>query len=132
MDRAWTRALSSGDDLYLDAAALGLHAVYSGVERLLEQIVRRVDGEIPAGQDWHRLLLAKSSAEAANRPAVISAETRALLEPYRGFRHVVRNVYAFRLDAARMEPLVNDLPALVVRLRNELLAFAQLLEASDE
>ena len=61
---------------------------------------------------------------------MISEGTRAALEPYRGFRHVVRNVYAFRLDAARMEPLVSGLPDLVARLERELQAFAELLEAS--
>jgi hypothetical protein len=124
------RAKVDGDDLYLDAAALGLHGVYSGVERLLEQIIRRVDDEVPAGQDWHRSLLNKAALETSDRPAVISEGTRAALEPYRGFRHVVRNVYAFRLDAARMEPLVAGLPDLIARLEGELEAFAALLDAS--
>jgi hypothetical protein len=34
------------------------------------------------------------------RPAVISKETRNTLDEYRGFRHIVRNVYSFNLSAA--------------------------------
>jgi hypothetical protein len=130
VERAWDRARRDGDDLYLDAAALGLHAIYSGVERLLEQIVRRIDGKAPAGQDWHRSLLQRAAEPTPSRPAAISQETRQLLEPYRGFRHVVRNVYAFRFDALRMEPLVEGLPDLVRHVNSELSAFADLLEAS--
>jgi len=123
---------TDGDDLYLDAAALGLHAIYGGTERLLQQIVQRIDGDVPAGEDWHRSLLLRAARETANRPAVISEETRSALEPYRGFRHVVRNVYSFRLDASRMAPPVEDLPDLVRRLEEELLAFTDLLETSAD
>jgi hypothetical protein len=43
---AWARAKVSHDVLYLDSVALGLHAFYGGVERLLEQIARFVDARI--------------------------------------------------------------------------------------
>lgn len=43
------------------------------------------------------------------RPPVISKETRNILDEYRGFRHIVRNVYSLTLSATRIEPLVMNL-----------------------
>ncbi|MFN2131705.1 MAG: hypothetical protein ACK2VD_14340 [Anaerolineae bacterium] len=49
------------------------------------------------------MLLEQMAAEVPSvRPALISGETRQLLDEYRGFRHVVRNVYAFRFDLAKV------------------------------
>ena len=54
---AWRRALRSPDDLYLDSVALNLHGFYAGLERLFEMIVGVVDGQMPRGENWHRILL---------------------------------------------------------------------------
>ena len=128
---AWHRAEEFSEDLYLDAVALNLHSFYSGLERLFELITTTIDGSQPEGANWHRVLLERMAAEVPNvRPAVISEVTREVLDEYRGFRHVVRYVYAFRFDAARMQPLVNELPDLLSRVRSELLAFSDFLKQS--
>ncbi len=57
------------------------------------------------------------------RPAVISEDTTNSLDEYRGFRHVVRNVYSFSLSAIRIEPLVKKLPDLFNTIKNELKDF---------
>jgi uncharacterized protein YutE (UPF0331/DUF86 family) len=62
------------------------------------------------------------------RSAVISEMTCALLDDYRGFRHVVRNVYTLELDPSRIEPLVKKIPTLFAQVKAELLAMAALLE----
>jgi len=62
------------------------------------------------------------------RPAVISPATREALEEYRGFRHVVRNVYTFQFDPSRVRRLVQQVPAVPDRLRPQLLAFADFLQ----
>lgn len=91
--RAWEQAQRTGDDLYLDSAALNLHTFYSGVERTLELVATTVDGSLPQGANWHQLLLLQMKEEIPHvRPAVISERTFALLEEFRGFRHVVRNI----------------------------------------
>ena len=58
------------------------------------------------------------------RPAVLSIKARTQLDRYRGFRHVVRNVYAYNLDAAQIAPLVKHLPVILDQVSKELLAFA--------
>jgi hypothetical protein len=51
-----------------------------------------------------------------------------MLDEYRGFRHIVRNVYAFRFDQIKIEKLVQEAPAVLSQVRAELLAFADFLD----
>jgi hypothetical protein len=125
----WRRAQQSSDELYVDSVALNLHGFYAGLERLFERIGATVDGYVPQGENWHQLLLAQMAEEIPLvRPAVISDETYRILDDYRGFRHIVRNVYAFRFDPAKIQKLVEEAPARFSQVRAELLAFADFLE----
>jgi hypothetical protein len=129
IDEGWRRAQSSADDYYLDSVALNLHGLYSGRERIFVMIATVMDMSLPEGSQWHHLLLRQMTQEIPGvRPAVISEATCALLDEYRGFRHVVRNVYALELDPNRIEPLVKKTPALFAQVSAELLALAALLE----
>lgn len=62
------------------------------------------------------------------RPAVISDETREALDEYRGFRHVVRNVYTFKFDPLKVQNLVEGASGVFSQVCAELLAFADFLE----
>lgn len=131
--KAWLRAAESGDDLYLDSVALNLHSVYTGAERIFELIAQEIDQYRPEGANWHRDLLRQMAVEIRKvRPPVISTETRDMLDAFRGFRHIVRNVYALSLDAPRMERLVSCLPDLFMNLKRELEAFAEVLESDPD
>jgi hypothetical protein len=75
------------------------------------------------------VLLEQMVAEVPSvRPALISEETRQMLDEYRGFRHIVRNVYAFRFDLMKIGRLVQGAPAVLTQVRAELLAFADFLD----
>ena len=125
----WERARRSNDDYYLDGVALNLHGFYSGFERLFAQIAEVVEGDLPHGENWHQQLLQRMMSDVPKvRPAVISKETGAKLDDYRGFRHVVRNVYAYKFDPEKLEKLVRSVPDLFAQLKAELLAFAAFLE----
>jgi len=94
---------SSLDDGYLDGVALNLQAFYSAIEKIFEDISRSIESSVPSGPDWHRDLLIQMSAEIPGvRPPVISRDTRFVLDEFRGFRHVVRNIYTFNLKADRV------------------------------
>ena len=128
-EEGWRRARLSADDYYLDAVALNLHGFYGGLERIFERIATVVDGAKPSGEHWHQALLRQMAEEVPGiRPAVISEATYQLLDPYRGFRHVARNVYTFHLDPRRLERLVAGAAACFDRARPELLVFADFLE----
>lgn len=137
-ERIWQQGSSSSDgirdDYYVDAVALNLHGFYAGVERLLEIIAAGIDQTKPSSANWHRELLQQMTAEISSvRPAVLSPECRDLLDRYRGFRHVVRNVYTFNLDPEQVGLLVQHLAPTMVRVSQELMTFADFLEqvASD-
>ena len=130
--RIWQQALVSPDDYYVDATALNLHGFYAGLERLLEIIADGVDQAKPAGAHWHDDLLRQMGAEVPGvRPPVLSQETRERLDRYRGFRHVVRNVYTYNLDPEQIGVLVKQLAPTMARVSQELAAFADFLEQMD-
>lgn len=129
---AWQRALQSGDDFYLDSVALNLHGLYSGIERIFERLAETLDGSLPKGENWHQALLIQMSKEVEGiRPAVISQQTLKSLDEYRGFRHVVRNVYTFHFDEAKLEKLVVGAKDSFSQIKTEILAFTDFLDAQE-
>ena len=129
VEEGWKRAERSGDDYYLDGVALNLHGLYSGLERMFEVIALNVDGSKPEGENWHQELLRQMSTEILEmRPAVISESSYEVLNEYRGFRHVVRNIYTYTFNRVKMRKLVEEAPGLFNQVRAELLAFADFLE----
>lgn len=125
----WQQAAVSTDDYYVDATALNLHGFYAGLERLFEIVADGIDQAKPTGSHWHEELLRQMTAEIPNvRPPVLSPQTRDRLDRYRGFRHVVRNVYTLNLDAEQVEVLIRQLPPTMERVSRDLLAFADFLE----
>ena len=88
-----------------------------------------VDNSKPTGAEWHRELLKQMSAEIATaRPAVVSEGTQIKLDEYLRFRHLVRNVYTFKLDAGKMSELVENSANLYQQVYRELSTFADFLE----
>ena len=129
VEEGWTRVERSGDDYYLDGVALNLHGLYSGLERMFEVIALNVDGRKPEGENWHQELLRQMSTEILEmRPAAISESSYGALNEYRGFRHVVRNIYTYTFNRVKMQKLVEEAPGLFTQVRAELLAFADFLE----
>lgn len=125
----WQEATQATNDYYVDATAINLHGFYAGVERILEIIADGVDQTKPSGADWHQELLRQMTVEIPSvRPSVLSPSVRDQLDKYRGFRHVVRNVYTFKLDPQQVEVLVKQLQSTMDQVSPELLAFADFLE----
>ncbi|PDV97965.1 hypothetical protein [Candidatus Chloroploca asiatica] len=126
------KAQQQNDVDYLDGVALNLHGFYAGVERIFEDIARTLDESVPTGSDWHRdLLLQMSAAIDGVRPAAISQTTRFSLDEYRGFRHVVRNVYTFNLRPLRLQELTQNLRPCYQQLSTELASFTAFLRDLD-
>src|SRR3990172_13023745 len=62
------------------------------------------------------------------RPSVISEDSQEALDEYRGFRHIVRNIYTYKFDPVKVQHLVERIPGVLEHVRSELLAFADFLE----
>jgi hypothetical protein len=114
------KAKEKNDDYYFDSVALNLHSIYSGLERIFERIATAIDSSLPSGTNWHRELLNQMAIEVPGiRPAVISSDLKEKLEEYRGFRHVVRNVYTYRLKPEKIEGLVSMLNTVMAKAETE-------------
>ncbi|MCO6452923.1 MAG: hypothetical protein J5I90_19220 [Caldilineales bacterium] len=125
----WQQSLRSSDDYYVDAAALNLHSYYAGAERIFEMIATRIDRSLPDSAHWHKELLEQMTLEIPGvRPAILDLQLWKRLDDYRGFRHVVRNIYTYNLDGDRIAFLVKNLPETAAQMEQALSAFADLLE----
>ena len=94
----------------LALAAVALHAWYTGLDRLLERVVRQLDGEVPEGDSWHRELLFQVTTTLPGvRPAVLPEALRDGLFDLLGFRHFFRHAYRVDLDPARVRATLDRL-----------------------
>lgn len=132
---SWARVSNTSESAaaYLDSVALGLHGLYTGLEKLFALIASEVDRQVPAGANWRRDLLRQLAEDRAIRPAVIGASTVSSLDELRRFRHLVRNAYNLELVPERVAVLMEGLAEKWAILRAELDAFAAFLESmADE
>ncbi|MFW6016938.1 MAG: hypothetical protein ACOCRK_10915 [bacterium] len=133
IEKAWQHVERNDDDLYLDSVALNLHGFYSALEKIFQLIAQEIDGTVPESASWHQDLLLQMKTDIKKiRPAVISIDTYQKLEDYRGFRHIVRNVYTFNLSEKRVKPLIEDLDILIKGLGKEIEIFIEFLEEIGE
>ncbi len=106
-----------------------------GWERIFETIARWLDPTFPSGERWHRDLLEQMGREIPGvRPAVLSAESVERLDEFLAFRHRVRNLYTFNLEAERLHELLERPPMAWQSARANVEVFRSLLQqaALDE
>jgi uncharacterized protein YutE (UPF0331/DUF86 family) len=111
------------DPIYTMAAAAVLHSVYSALESIFSMIQKRIDGRLPDTSQWHRVILENMSRSTERRSAVLSPESRDLLADYLAFRHRFRHGYGWSLDSTKVATKLRQLPPVLDRVRNEILAF---------
>ena len=116
-------------NLFRENLALKLHNFYTGCERIFQIVGSELNGVVPTGYDWHKRLLERMAQAREDRPGVISAETARALNQYLAFRHVVRNLYGFQLEADRVDQLVARYPEVWKRVETDVLAFVGWLRA---
>jgi hypothetical protein len=119
-------------EAYGSMMALVLHGVYAGIERVLRDIVRYFDGQLPVGSDWHAKLLVRAcNPNPGVREAVISEGTAAELGNLRSFSRLVESIYQSSLDFNRVssmsERALNVVPAVI----NEIEGFTQSKHGPD-
>lgn len=107
--QAQARVTHEPDSFELRAIGSILHDVYSGAEGICQHVAKEIDRQLPVGANWHRELIDQMTQPLPKtRPAVVHTETAKLLEKYRAFRHVFRNIYGPKLDWVQMKPLFDD------------------------
>lgn len=102
-----------------------LQDVYNCFENMAKVVARFIDGAgLPQGSDWHAELLRRMSTPVRGiRPRLISEGTWRVLDEYRRFRRIFRNIYGFVLDAGRTAELLRQLPEAVVSLKQDVAGF---------
>ena len=118
-------AAPRNDDTFtLRARGSMLHDFYSGIERVFVRIAEELNGGVPQGEQWHRQIVTDMALDIPDvRPAVIDAALAEELGDFLRFRHVFRNVYGSLLQAERMRPLEERLPAVLAAFRRQVRAF---------
>ena len=116
-------------NLDLRAAGSILHDFYNGVENIFRRVAQELNGGLPAGEDWHRQLLADMRLEIKGlRPPLISKNLGLKLQKFLGFRHIFRNIYGFHLEQEQIKALVRELPRTLFCLKNEIAVFQKYLD----
>lgn len=116
----------------LMAAASILHSFYNGLEITFRSVAKNLDGKIPSGSDWHHELLNQMARATEKRPALLSAQSPAILKEYLDFRHFFRHAYSFSLDWNRCGNLIQTLPEVWAQVRNDFGTFIEAFESFQE
>lgn len=111
-------------EVEVQGVAKYLHDFYNGVERIFERIAVRLDGDLPAGRNWHTLLLQRMREPFGSiRPAVITRLLEVQLVEYLRFRHLFRHTYGYDLEWKRVRELSQALPGVLDALKEQLVDF---------
>jgi len=86
-------------DSHIKAIALTLHSIYTGYEKIVEILIKGIDGDLPTAIDYHTALLKRATYEIPEvRPPIISEETFNLLNVLRAYRHKLRRTYTYLIS----------------------------------
>lgn len=105
------------------ALASVIHSFYNGIENIFSAIAKEIDGNMPAGFQWHRDLLLQMMQDTVKRKPVVSADTAEKLADYLAFRHFYRHAYSFFLDWEEIKKLVTPLSEVWGQAKDEIKLF---------
>lgn len=127
------RAPLEPDEVEVQGGAKYLHDFYNGIERIFERIAVRVEDDLPAGYNWHTLLLQRMGQPfGSRRPAVIDRALENELANYLRFRHLFRHTYGYDLEWKRVLELGQALPGVLEAIKTQLAAFLSTLAAQNQ
>lgn len=126
------QAETTNIDAYWIAAGFGLQGFYTGLEKIFEQVARRVDGSpVQHSERWHQELLDQMQLEVPGvRPPVITHDTYKILKAILAFRHVVRNNYTHALEPSLIAQNMEMLALAYEQVLEDLKGFQAFLESS--
>ncbi len=114
------------------AVAAILHSFYGGLENIFQRIAKKIDNQMPSGEQWHTDLLSQMVTATEKRPRLLSEATSALLKEYLHFRHFFRHNYMFVLEHERLDDLVRPLPEVWAKTKSDIREFVQALGSVQE
>ena len=118
--------------LLYENQGLKLHNFYTGCERIFQIVASELNGALPDGYDWHKRLLDRMTVPHEGRPPLISTQTGQQLQKYLAFRHVLRNIYGYELEAERIAQLVSEYEAIWYKFEADVRKFVVWLKSAAE
>jgi predicted nucleotidyltransferase len=125
----------STDPSSVQLRALGsiVHDFYTACERIFERVTVHLGPGLPAGDNWHILLLRSMESEIeGKRPAVLHHQMAMRLLDYLRFRHLFRHTYGYELEWEKLSPLVERLEITKASLDLQLEAFVLQLASFEK
>jgi predicted nucleotidyltransferase len=130
LDQALERAGAEPDEFATRALASYVDDFYKGCERICERVAVTLDGGLPRGERWHQVLLGlMGEPGGGGRPPLFGGLLLLELDEYRRFRHRVRHIYGYELEAERVLALARGVKPVLARVRKALEVFGQWLES---
>jgi len=130
LEAALERVGTTPDEFATRALITYLDDFYKGCERIAERVAVTLDGGLPQGENWHQLLLGQmGESKAEERPALWSGLLLLELDEYRRFRHRVRHIYGYELEAQRVLSLARRVKPLVANIKQAVTIFTKRLES---
>jgi len=108
------------DEIEIRGASLSLAALYNGMERILNDILKKQFKVSTDNQSWHKQVLEESLAY-----NIISKEIFRDLKGFLAFRHFVRHAYSFEIKPQTIEMIVKKAPDLVNQFISEIKIFVE-------
>ena len=105
--------------------ALKAQQLYTAAEDLLKAIAGAFENQVTDHARYHAQLIGIMHTEIpGHRPALLSDNSKRLLDKLRAFRHFIRHGYDYELDREELQLLQNKLKADFMHLLNDLDAFS--------
>lgn len=118
VEAALGRAGAEPDEFATRALASYVDDFYKGCERICERVAVTLDGGLPQGERWHQALLGRMGERGeGGRPLLFGGQLLLELDEYRRFRHRVRHIYGYELEAERVLVLARGMKPILARVR---------------
>jgi predicted nucleotidyltransferase len=130
LEQALERAGEAPDEFTTRGLASYVDDFSKGCERLRERVAVALDGGLPRGERWHQVLLGQMGEPGGKgRPPLFRGSLLLDLDEYRRFRHRVRHIYGYELEAERVLMLAQGVESVLQRVKTGVAAFDRWLEA---
>jgi len=116
-------------DVYIESLVHNIENFYMGIEEIFKRIALFTDEGVPEGPGWHSILIKGMARNIPGvRPRVIKDETRMLLDEYRKFRHLVRNIYTFNIIPGKVMTLARVITKVFTAVNRDIRHFLNFIE----
>lgn len=125
----WEAANPAASDwAYCKLAGATVNSIYTGMEFILEAVLKRTDPPLEQDPSYHARLIKVAASATNTRDALISETLRALLDDLRGFRHVGRKRYGSEIDPDRARLVLKNARKAAPVFRQEMAQTITVLE----